>query len=139
MSSCAVAEVPAQNDFLISYDEQAERTGVITRRSYLARENSDAWERGRKPAFLAKPVTNAIPVPVNPAQPALPYVTATNETFTIHAAAENLGPQRLPTYAETSGATTKVLLTPLAVVGDATILTFILAVQAAINPNNWIR
>lgn len=135
----AVAEVPAQRDFVISYDEQAERTGVITHRSYLVRPNIDAWERGRKPAFLTKPVTNAVPVPVNPAQPVVPYVTATNETFTIHAAAENLGPQRLPTYAETSGAAAKVLLTPLAVVGDVTILSFILAIQAATNPNNWIR
>lgn len=125
----AVAKVADQHDFVISYDEQADRTGDITRRSYLARANKDASERGRKPAFLA--------VPVNPPQPVMPSVTATNATFTIHTVAGNIGPQTLPTYAETSGTTTKILLTPLDVVGDVTILTFILAFQAALNPGNW--
>lgn len=133
----AVGEAPAQHDFVVSYDEQADRTGAITRRSYLARANSDACRRGRMPRFLAESVTNAFALPVNPPQPVLPRVTATNDFFTIHTAAENIGPERLPAYAESSGAAAKILLTPLAVVGDATVLAFILAFQAAITPSNW--
>ena len=93
---------------------------------------------------LARPrvlllVSLLVPLALCGCQCAQDHSYTSNDTFTIHTAAETIGPERLPAYAETSGAAAKILLTPLAVVGDATVLAFILALQAAITPSNWTR
>ncbi len=111
-----------RNDYVTCYDELSDKKGTIERRAFLVRANGDVTERGRKPAYVQTIPTNLVTLPKNPRQPVPPFVTETNAVFTIHETDQVIGPMPLPTYQENSGVPTKIALTPLAIVVDATVV-----------------
>jgi hypothetical protein len=125
----ALFETQARDDVLAQYDAFSEKHSVVKRQAYQLRSNRARVAAGKKPALLDPAVPEgASPIPVldqklagtNP-PPQLPqYAVTANQgrEFTLRRLA---GPEetfQLPVYAETSGAFTRGVLTPFAVVGD---------------------
>jgi hypothetical protein len=118
-------------DVLVAYDEQREGDTKIERRAYWAARNRRRIDDERKPSFVspAKYQNLAeIPLADNGAPPsAWPgqwAVFSTNGlSFTLHLANEGPLVHMLPVYYVGSGQRVKqVLLTPLAVAVDATVV-----------------
>jgi hypothetical protein len=121
------------HDLLAEYDEVTDASARVQRRAYWLEPNAAAIEAGREPQFLAS--TNAqglaaIPVTGNPAYGALPgyrglyaVVSTNGRSFYLYSGQKELGCYGLPAYLTTSGQRVKqVLLTPLAVAADATVV-----------------
>src|ERR1043165_7643146 len=62
----AIYELPANEDFLVQYDDLAPN-GHVVRRSYFLRQNQGATASGRKPRFLEESIKGPMfPLPVLP-------------------------------------------------------------------------
>jgi hypothetical protein len=124
-----------KNDLLVEYNEAGEGGTKTRRRSYYLRENEARLVEKKKPHFVSNPDKRGLrPLPIvlvpevstNP--PAGPWQVAAEKedrVFTIYESTNRFGPHDLPVYANASGTAIKVGLTPLAVVGDVTIVAVI--------------
>ena len=125
-----VFESPESKDVRVEYDECSDDQGHTRRRAFLLFANQDRLNAERKPRYL-KPDPGTVwrPIPTVPAPElavALPAgkrrfaVVSTNGCqFQLCDAEETLGPFSLPTYETAAGSVWRVVVTPVAVVGDA--------------------
>ena len=121
-----------RKDFLVRYDERREDERKVHRRCYWLDRNSDRVRRGEPPRFVPPALAQQLhPVPrlegrTNPPPAGLDglYVVTppSNEGFTLYAGDHELESYGLPKYDLVSGTGTKILLTPLAIAGDATLI-----------------
>ena len=125
----AVFYEPHRKDFLVAYDSVRDGGDDPRRLHYFVGENENRVSERRKPHFTSTKGAALIAVPLNDSAHQLPTATFRNE-LTIYTVAGVIGPDPLPVFEETNGNTTRVLLTPFAVVGDATLVSAILALFA---------
>jgi len=142
-------EAKSRGDVLVEYDEAANNKAGGRRRAYWLFQNIERTEDRCKPRFLPSkidPEFHSIPLfaaeqAAQPAQLAsresLYAVVATNgfdfELYAVQASsaggsAQRLGRFQLPVYQDGSARTKKVLLTPLTVAADLTIVGSLIAV-----------
>lgn len=129
-------------DVLVEYVESREDNGATRRCAYWLRPNVERLQNRQIPRFVSlerKQGLAAIPVLRSPPAldgflPAGLYaglyaVASTNENgFTLYSASKELGSYELPVYRDGSGRTKQMLLTPLTVTADVTIIGGFLAV-----------
>jgi hypothetical protein len=126
-------------DVLITYDEQQERNDTIKRWAFFVLENQWLLEARRKPHFVSlKTAAGLEPVPIfwetnrfetNTISSAVVFST-NHQTLQIVLTNQNQGKFTMPVYADGHGRETQLLLTPLAVTGDAAVASAVLGVLA---------
>jgi hypothetical protein len=134
-------------DVLVQYDALSEGHSTVNRRAYYLRQSQGRIAEGKRPKLVSPPPADGMkPIAVLPAQVAVTnpppgraaYAVITKEgrEFTLYRAWESEATYEFPVYPETSGTPMKIVLTPLAVVGDtlmvggvAAVVGFILWVQ----------
>jgi len=142
-------EAKSRGDVLVEYDEAANNKAGGRRRAYWLFQNVERTEDRCKPRFLPSqidPGFHSIPLfaaeqagqpPQLASRGSLYAVVATNgfdfELYTIQASSvgestQRLGCFQLPVYQDGSARTKKLLLTPLAVAADLTIVGSLVAV-----------
>jgi len=134
-------ESSQRGDYLVVYDERAERTDAIHRRAYWLNQNQSRVKRQKAPAFVRRNQArhldlNAIPVFYSMTNADFPKgiyaVCDTNEdTFTLFSEHREIGSYDFPVYNDHWGNVEKVALTPVAVTADVTIAGGIAAVYIA--------
>ena len=118
-----------KHEVLVGYDEANEQDDVIHHRFYRVNLDRAPFKNPHQPKF--EPDDQAarfVPVPIFPG-PVTPlftnsfYAVSTNgQDFTLFSTTEKIGPYELPVYKDASGRVKQVLLTPVTVVADATIV-----------------
>jgi hypothetical protein len=132
-------------DVLAEYDEASEGTTKVQRRAYWLEPNARTLAACRQPRFVSitnvqdlvvVPVTNCLAGPQPSAYRGLYAVVSTNgQTFSLCLGQKEPTAYGLPIYYVGSGQRAKqVLLTPLAVATDPTIVGGVLCVIAANSP-----
>ena len=121
-----------KNDVLVVYEEFSERKAAVRTRAYYLQENVPRLERWRRPHFVGaqearhlKPIrtqvtTNEFAVSTGSELSAL--VSANGRTFTLCLNGEKVVEHELPVYDDGSGRVKQVLLTPVTLVADVTIV-----------------
>ena len=127
------------DDVLVHYDETYEGSGVVKPRAYWLRCNHEPAPNPHKPRFVSVKATRGLaPIPIVSADSAAPpgqtstyAVVSTNAPdFVLYSGEANLGCYVLPVYRDRAGRVAQVLLTPLAVVADLTIVGGFLFLEA---------
>ena len=130
----------AKMDVLVEFNESREGSDRIRRRAYWVEPNQSRTINRRKPEFVsAKEAAGLTPIPVfalmDHSQPSADTLYAvastTGRSLTLYSGEKQLQSFDLPVYRDKSGRTKQVLLTPPAVVADATIVAGVLAVYCA--------
>jgi len=130
----------ARKDVLVEFNESYEGSDRIRRRAYWVEPNQSRTRARRKPEFVSLQESAGLtPIPVftlmEPGQPAGETLYAVSSTsghsLTLYAGEKQLQSFDLPVYRDKSGLTKQVLLTPPAVVADATIVAGVVAVYCA--------
>lgn len=120
---------PQAGDILVEYDSLNERTDKVRRHAYLLFANEGRVARGQKPHIIDSrrfsdlqpvPIYSEQSVPANP-PPAL-YATTNRHGFTLHSPRTEPATHSLPVFFDGVTRTRQVLLTPPALVIDATIV-----------------
>jgi hypothetical protein len=127
------------DDVLVRYDEAFEGRDQIKPRAYWLHRHQEPLPNPHKPRFVkVKAARGLAPIPLEDTN-ALPQtlpsgfhaVAATNASeFVLYSGEEYLGRHELPVYRDRSGRVAQVLLTPLTVVADLTIVGGIVFLQA---------
>lgn len=126
-----VYQSQSKSDVLVQYDEWRDGNDVPRRRSYWLQKNGEPPKNPHKPRFVSRkrargleeiPVyTNAVPDVTSSS--GLYATTTTNKVdFTLYYGERKLADYELPVYADFTGRTKQVLLTPLAVTADLTLV-----------------
>ena len=119
-------------DVLVQYDEARESDDSIRRRAYWLKPNVERLQQRRRPRFISvehalgltpvliadAPVVCAAPPP----ETIYAVVSTNGHAFALHLADRELGKYELPVYADASGRVKQVLLTPITVAADLTIV-----------------
>lgn len=120
---------------LVAYDERREKDSSVRRRAFFLPENTEALAAQRKPTFTRPaPAVGWTEVPVvtagqpTPAAPLYLTLTADNKSFTIVRHGVSAGPYQLPTYVDPSSTAFRVVVTPLAVAADVTVVAVVCGV-----------
>ena len=124
-----------RKDVLVQYDEVRVADGKIQPRYYWLEPNATRISQGQRPHFVsAKESAGLVPIliteaPTNSIPSVQLYaVTGTNEgLFTLYSGKSEGDPYELPNYIGPSRRVKQVLLTPLAVSADATVLSAVAA------------
>ncbi len=144
----AIYEAPEKKDFLVVYDDLSP-SGNILRRAYLLKENQAATAAGKKPRFQTedlKPLGSPIivlPTSDNVSslnERGVPYAVLSSRTnrFALYEKRDKLiGEYDLPIYATASGNVKRVLLTPLTLAADVTIVGGVIAAFALTQPATY--
>jgi hypothetical protein len=122
----------ARKDVLVRYDERREDDRKIHHRCYWLEPNTDKVRQGDPPRFVSRALARGLdpvlrldartnPPPAGP-KGLYAVVPASNEGFTLYAGDDELDSYALPKYTQASGTGAKILLTPLAIAGDATLI-----------------
>jgi hypothetical protein len=127
-----------KSDVLVQYDESREKNGAVRPRAFFLRPNLEKLAEGGKPHFVKPseaeelqiiPVvshssTNAASIAAGaPGAEALhAEVSADGTRFTLFSGDQEIGAYDLPVYVDPSSHTTKILVTPFALVGDAVLI-----------------
>jgi len=132
-------------DVLVEYSEAREDDDSIRRRAYWLHENAERLKERQKPRFVSLAQEQglvSIPLVQSAAQPdsslaeGLYAVVSTNgDAFALYTAGKKEGSYELPVYPDDSGRVKQVLLTPPAVVADATIVGGVIAYYCL--PSAW--
>jgi hypothetical protein len=122
----------ARKDMLVQYDESREREKKVQRRSYWLEPNLALANNGQKPQFINSVSLDGLtPVPLTAIQPVSPptgfkglYAVCQSHDprFTLYAGTNELNSCTLPIYHANKQVAVKVLLTPPALVADATLV-----------------
>jgi hypothetical protein len=127
------------DDVLVRYDEAFEGRDTINPRAYWLHRHQEPLPNPHKPRFVkvkaARGLAPICLVDAHTLPPTLPSglhaVAAANAAeFVLHSGEENLGRHELPFYRDRSGRVAQVLLTPLPMVADLTIVGGIVFLQA---------
>jgi hypothetical protein len=131
-SNLSLYHSPEAQDILVVYNECREGKDAAWPRAYWLYRSGERIQQGRKPRFVSVkiaqgltpiPIAESADVPVQSEAAALYAVASTNAPgFTLHSAEKELGYHQFPVYADSSGRVKQVLLTPVAVVVDLTIV-----------------
>ena len=120
---------PPSPRLLVSYDERREKDSSIRRRAFFLPDSAKALAEKGKPSFTnPAPGAGWIEVPVivaggpAPAAPLYLRLAADNKSFTVVRDGVADGPHQLPTYVDQSSTAFRVVMTPLAVVADVTVV-----------------
>lgn len=128
-----------RNAVLVRYHEAYEGSDSIKPRAYWLRHKDRPVPNPHKPRFVSiKPDRELVAVPLRETdkaplglQSGLYAVVSTNATdFVLHSGEANLGCFELPVYRDSAGRAVQVVLTPLAVVADLTIVGGYIFLQA---------
>jgi hypothetical protein len=131
---------PKKQDVLVQFNESREGSDRIHRRGYWVEPNQSRTRGRRKPEFVSvREAANLAPIPVfglteagQPTQETLYAVVSTSgHSFTLYSGSKQLKSCDLPVYRDMSGRTKQVLLTPPAVVADATVVAGVVAIYCA--------
>jgi hypothetical protein len=128
-----VFQEAAHGRLLVRYQEYSEKNNALTPRAYWLVENHELVEAGKRPKFvefgqleglrLLTACTNAAECTNRATAAVSAYAPLKNgQSFVLCQPGREEGPYSLPAYDERTGTTTKVVLTPLAVVGDTVIV-----------------
>jgi hypothetical protein len=118
---------PTRRDVLVEYDEFSERTDRVRRRAYFLDANARRLEKQRKPHFV-NPAryrdlqTILLAVEPSPGISDQLHATWSRDTLAIHSGGQ-VTSHLLPVYFDPVTRTKQVLLTPPAVIVDATLLS----------------
>jgi hypothetical protein len=119
-----------EGKILVVYNEHNGRNDAMRRRAYWLTESQDDPERHQAPHFVSTNSSaglTAIPIFVAPPDPLelppLYAVAATNgQSFSLYSSQTKTRSYSLPSYDDRKGEVEKVLLTPITVAGDLTII-----------------
>jgi hypothetical protein len=121
-----------QTNLLVLYDEYSERNDAVHTRAYWLKENQVKVDKHVRPQFApdnAKDHLPSVPVFYEPIPagmklpPGLCAVVANDkQSFTLYLDNRAVGLLNLPIYKDGRGRTEKIVLTPLAVTADASIV-----------------
>ena len=113
----------------VAYDERREQDSSVRRRAFFLPYNAKALAAHQKPSFTSPtPAAGWVEVPVivagqpAPAAPLFLQLAADQKSFTVIRAGVPDGPHQLPTYVDQSSTVFRVVMTPLAVVADVTVV-----------------
>ncbi len=129
---------------LVQYDESREGDESIRRRAYWLEPGREPVKNPHKPGFVSiKTARGLSPIPVvdspaatSPTHPGFYAVLGTNGVdFSLRSGEATVGSYELPVYEDASGKTKQVLLTPLAVAADLTIIGGVIVVHCW--PAGW--
>jgi len=133
-----VFEAPAQNDFLAVYDELRVNASIRPR-AYLILANRERTSAARKPQFVKTPNLNTLkPVMLFGAgqqavsadgQPVVRMLTS--HRFALQIGANEVGQFDLPVYKSAGSTPERILVTPLAITADATVIGGFMAILYA--------
>jgi hypothetical protein len=122
----------AQKDFLVQYDESRNKETKIHTRYYWLKPNVKLTEGGRRPVFLDVVTVDGLkqlpqtPIVLNPPPPGLNglYVVCRPDDirFQLYSGTNQIHSYILPDYDANQKTALKVLLTPPAVIVDATVI-----------------
>lgn len=119
-----------KRDYLLAYDEVRERSERVRRKAYWLLANQERTSQERKPHFVKPraargltiiPVFDTPPTATN-APPIYALAATDGRQVTVVEHGMAMGVFELPVYQTTRGKVERVLLTPLAVVGDTVIV-----------------
>jgi hypothetical protein len=136
----------ARKDLLVQYDESREREKKVQRRSYWLEPNLTLVNNAQKPQFVDAVSLNGLtPLPLTVTPPVSPpigfkglYVVCQTHDprFTLFSGTNELHACTLPIYHADQQVALKVLLTPLALVADATLVGGFFGLWLAANSNS---
>ncbi len=137
-----VFKEPSYGRLLVRYHEYSEKKNAVTERAYWLTENRETVEAGKKPKFVEIGNLKGLePLPacmdtaectVRATAALAAYVPLKDgHAFLVCRPGFQDGPFSLPAYDERRGTTTKVLLTPLAVIGDTVIVGSVVGILFA--------
>ena len=119
-------------DVLVEYDEWRDGDESIRRRAYWLESNNARVQARCKPRFVSIEQASALtPLPAieSPSVPASAAVegqhaviSAHGRAFVLYSADQKVGDYELPVYRDASGRVLQVVLTPIAVAADLTIV-----------------
>jgi len=121
---------PSTNDFLVVYDEYHERSGKACTRAYWLNENQNRVAERHTPHFVSTnlvsclrsvPVFTSFSDEINLPRPCA-LVETNGQSFTLYPATGEKSRHDLPFYNDGKGKPEKILLTPVAVTADLTIV-----------------
>ena len=136
-SQLALFQVEPDDNVLVQYNEVVEGEEAAQPRAYWLDQSAIPVKHPFHPKFVSPPATTRLtPIPLvktpaivpDPAPERYAVVATNGQDFILYAGKRKLGPYELPVYPDASGRTKQVLLTPLAVVADLTIVGGVLAV-----------
>ncbi len=137
-----VFQAAKNGELLVTYDEISESNDRVRRRAFFLNANRAKFEAGRKPHFVtprkaddldALPLVRASATATNvpPASLNSPVLSADGRRLTFFDEDQKPVTIALPTYERAGGPVARVLVTPLAVTGDAVMVGVVLGVVAA--------
>jgi hypothetical protein len=144
-----VFQTKNHRDFIVVYDDDRVTDGNYTRRAYLLYANEKRIEAGNRPRFTSvRRAERLQPIPVetnfmaraNPTNlPRLKAVLLSNhDYFDLVSDDRYVGTFTLPVYVNRSGPARRVLLTPPAMLSDATLYSSFVAGFAAFVCCAWV-
>ncbi len=128
-----------QKDVLVRYDETLRRNAAIKKsRAFLVFANQRSLDAGKKPMFLSAREAakmQSTPLEIVPSidshigknEKMMAMISSNGSNFTLVSKGHTIGSYDLPAYITTSGKMIRLIMTPPAVVGDATICATFLA------------
>lgn len=120
-----------KNDFLVVYNEYRERKDAVRTKAFLLNANQTRLDNRQRPNFVSaknqRELSSVLVVPPNSQHlsmtPQTYYAVAdTNGSFKIFSGEAEISSHSLPVYNDGFGGAKRVALTPVAVVGDLTII-----------------
>jgi len=125
-------------DVLVEYIDVRETDGAAKRRAFWLGPNQERVCERHRPHFVSlSKEKGLVPIPFRAGLPPLPaaapsedlyaVVSADGSSFTLYGGRQSLGDYHLPTYADASGRVIQVLLTPPALVADASMVGAVVA------------
>lgn len=121
-----------QKDVLVVYDEYSERSDRTYTRAYWLGKNQKQVQERLRPHFVSVEVARGLsPVPIFPAQnsiarnsaPVFYAIASMNgQLFTIYSNNQTANSHELPAYNDGKGLAARIVLTPVTVVADITIV-----------------
>ena len=138
-SNLRLYQTADHKDVLVRYDEALKRNAAIKKsRAFLVFANQHKLDAGKKPSFLSARGAAKIqstPLEIVPSidshsgknEKILATISSDGSNFTLVSNGRAIGPYDLPAHITTSGKMIRFIMTPPAVVGDATICATFLA------------
>jgi hypothetical protein len=128
-------------DVLVDYVEIRDNDAKIHRRAFWLEPNVKLLHERRHPHFVSlKAEPGLTPIPLSPPAATVhpvysnevlyALVSTDGRTFTLYSSGKKIGAYDLPVYRDASGRVKQVLLTPLAVTADVTILGGLIYAEA---------
>ena len=144
---------PSENDLLVQYSERREEQSKTQRRAFWLLQNEEQLKKRTRPKFVSASLDQGLtPVPVLQSSASSEAssgnkryaILSTNEyAFTVYANGKEEGSYELPVYEDRAARTKQILLTPPALIADATIIAGVAALVSLPwwwpSLNDWVH